>query len=223
MRKRILALLATVLGFGAVAQADLVSVDVVAGPDQHPDGRHNTWRIVVRFDDSLDRIIAVAGSPDPEYNPIEFSASSDLYNQALFKGLPLNDFPSVVWGGELYDSWVTIGETIGPQPVRFTGEFSGPIAGNHWGPVTDGGWIWIGEPPTVGGFDSIPDNETFDVVVAQFTLDEGSAFTLTGNIAWILHEGDDMITPFEVGVIPAPAPFILLGLAGLARARRRHD
>ena len=38
--------------------ASLVSVDVIAGP-QHPDGLHDTWRVVARFSDAGDQISSV--------------------------------------------------------------------------------------------------------------------------------------------------------------------
>lgn len=232
MKRNLLVLLAPIACLASIANADLVSVGVVAGPFQHPDGQHETWRIIVQFDNEFDRLPAIAGLPIAPFNPIEFTSSSALYNQALFSGLPFNDFPSGALGGESYDTYVTIGAVNFPHNTLFTPGFiekwyyvPPPVAiinGDHIGPIYDGAWYFFGEPPLVGQFDSIDDNETIDVVVAQFTLPTGSSFTFTGNVAWLDINGDLNITPFDVGVVPAPGAFALLTLAGLAVNRKRR-
>ena len=235
MKRNLLVLLALNVSFVGIANADLISVDVVAGQIQHPDGLHQTWRIIARFDNGFDQISAIAGLPDQQYNPIEFISSSELYNQALFAGLTFNDFPSAGGlGGEAWDSYVTIGATAFPANTQFTANFLGRyyyvppppsdiIQGDHIGPVYDGAWFFFGAPPTVSSLEDIIDgNDTFDVIVAQFTLPTGSSFTFTGNVLWYSAAGDSEITPFEVEVIPAPATLAMLILAGLATNRRRR-
>ena len=231
MRCISLAIITTLLGASSSAYADLVSVSVVAGPFQHPDGQHETWRIVASFDNTDDRIIAVVGLPIDEYNTLRFEASEILYNQGCFICW-IDDFPTVGIGGEAWDSYVTIGATEFTLNTRFTPDFLGDwggqpppvrvIHGNQW-EEDDGGWFFFGEPPLVGQFDSIDGNETIDVVIAQFTLPIGSSFTFAANVAWIPTAGDYVITPFETKVIPTPATLAMLILAGIAANRRRRS
>ena len=71
------------------SHADLVGVEIVAGPGQHPDGKHDTWRVVAAFDNETDKLLSVVGYP-----LLFNTGGGELYNQGLFKGLSLNDFPS---------------------------------------------------------------------------------------------------------------------------------
>ena len=75
-------------------------------------------------------------------------------------------------------------------------------------------------------FDSDPTTPIFgpDVVLAQFTLPEGNGFRLEGIVAWLPPGGggDFIVSVFKVNNIPAPGALALLGLAGLAGARRRR-
>ena len=107
---------------------------------------------------------------------------------------------------EEYDSYITIGETFCSGPVHFTKDWvGGPIAGSEF--ESDGGWIYIGAPPPVIDFDSIPDNDTFDVVVAQFTVDKGAGIHLEGNIVWMPEEGKVSSDPFVVDNITETCPW----------------
>lgn len=232
MRYKSIAIITTLLGVSSSACADLVSVGVVQGPFQHPDGLHQTWRIIAHFDNTDDRIMAVVGLPNDGYNTISFEASNDLYNSILFIDI-FNDFPTgKPLGGETFDSYITIGATEYPHNISFTPDFLGDwggqpppvsvILGDQW-EEDDGAWLFFGAPPLVGQFDSIDGNETIDVVIAQFTLLKGSSFTFAANVAWIPTVGDYVITPFEVEVIPAPATLAMLIFAGLATNRRRRD
>lgn len=223
MRYKSIAIITTLLGVSSSACADLISVDVVEGPFQNPNGLYETWRIIARFDNIDDRIMAVVGLPYEQYNTISFEASNDLYNQACFGCFWFQDFPSSGGlGGEAFDSYVTIGATEFPANTQFTPDFLGDwggapppvmvILGNQW-EEDDGGWLFFGAPPLVGQFDSIDGNETIDVVIAQFTFLKGSTFTFSANVAWIPTVGDYVITPFETKVIPAPATMTLLALS----------
>ena len=86
----------------------------------------------------------------------------------------------------------------------------GAIAGSEF--CRDGGWIYLGAPPTVSTVDIIPDNKTFEVVVAQFTVDEGVGIHLEGNITWLLPgDGNGTFTPFEVDNTTIPCPWDIDG------------
>ena len=213
--------------------ADLVGVDWILGPNQHPDGLHTTFQIIARFSDPNDQIFAVAC--DSKGNPLDFwtSDGSDMYNQELFAGSPLNDFPSVGVGGEPWDSYVTIGATSFPSGVQFSPNFLG-----DWGdappPVQvilgsefyedDGAWFFFGAPPEVGNLeDAEPGNDTFDVLIAQFTINNNAGFIFKGNIQWFNPVSGSNNTPFTVDIIPpTPGALALFGLAGLVGFRRRR-
>ncbi len=211
------------------ASADVIEVSIEASPFQHPDGdAWDTWRVVAHFDNLEDQIASVGSS---NAGPLFFfTGGGDMYNQAAFPNLPPNDFPSAAIGGELYDSYVTIGATDFPHNVQFTPDFLGDwggepppisvIKGSSFGGST-GGWFFVGGPTLVAPWDG-------NVVVAQFTVPKGVGFHLEGNIGWVdapppgLGGGDLIITPFEVDNIPVPGALALFGLAGLARTRRRR-
>ena len=210
--------------------ASLVSVEIIAGPNQHPDGQHDTWQVIARFSDPFDQISAVNGLTEPGLNQLVFQTyGGELYNQGLFAGQPLNDFPSVGIGGEAWDSYVTIGETSFPSNTFFTPDFLG-----DWGGAPpyqqvilgdsftegDGAWFYFGEPPAVGSLpDAQKDNNTSDVVIAQFTIHAGDGFLLEGNIQWFDSNGSHN-TPFTT--VPAPGVLALFSLAGFVGIRSRR-
>lgn len=188
------------------SHASLISVEIIAGANQHPDGLHDTWQVIAIFDDENDRLLGVNGMP------VCFNTGGgELYNQALYAGLPFNDFPSAgALGGELWDSYVTTGAITFPSSTAFTEEWVGAIAGSEF--CRDGGWYYTGDPPTVSTVDIIPDNKTFEVVVAQFTVDEGVGIHLEGNIIWLPSgSGKSTSTPFEVDNTTVPCPWDLDG------------
>ncbi|MCH8824479.1 MAG: hypothetical protein IH984_13345 [Planctomycetes bacterium] len=198
-------------------RANLLGVDWILGPHQHPDGQHTTFQIVVSFNDPNDQIFAVSCGMGID---LDFwtSDGSDIYNQEQFAGLPFNDFPSAPGlGGELWDSYVTIGATTFPSNTQFTPDFLGP-----WGGVpppqqvivgselneNDGAWFFFGDAPFVSDLeDAVADNKTFDIVVAQFTVDEGVNIYLSSNIGWF-EDGVGRLTTFEVDTAP-PCPWDL--------------
>ncbi len=237
MRKNVFPITAGVLGslglagMGSLlvagkASADLIDVSIEASPFQHPDGDvWDTWRVVAHFDNLEDQIAAVVG-------PLFFfTGGGDMYNQEAFPNLPPNDFPSAAIGGELFDSYVTIGATDFPHNVQFTPDFLGDWGGEP-PPISvikgssfsesDGAWFFIGGPTLVAPWDG-------NVVVAQFTVLQGVGFHLEGNIGWVDAPppglgggGEILIDPFVVDNIPAPGALALFGLAGLAGTRRRR-
>lgn len=217
------------------ASASLVEVAIIFGPNQHPDGLHDTWQVVARFSDPADQISSVSGLTQDDLNTLDFWTfdGSDMYNQELFAGLPLNDFPSVGLdpAAEAYDSYLTIGATTYPSNTLFGPDFLG-----DWGvqppPVQvilgsafhddDGAWLLLGVPPMVSNLeDAQAGNDTFDVVIAQITVDNGVGFHLNANIQWLEPLSGSIFTPFEVN-IPAPCTIAIIGFACLAGVRRRR-
>lgn len=210
------------------AHAGLIQVTIIPGADQHPDGLHDTWQIIAVFDDANDKLLSVGGEP---FSLIFFTGGGELYNQAIYDGLPENDFPSVGIGGEAYDSYITIGATTFPHNTQFFDDTFGDWGGNP-PPVQvikgssfggQGGWFYIGDPPPVSELDLIPDNDTFEVIIAQFTVDMNVGFHLEGNIHWMDDGGTDgNFTPFVVDNIPAPGAAVLFGIATITSTRRRR-
>ena len=155
------------------ASGSLVSVDWQLSPYQHPDGMHITYQIYASFDNAGDQISAVNGILGQGLNTLHFwtSDGSDIYNQEQFDGLPFNDFPSAPGlGGELWDSYVTIGQTTFPANTLFSPNFLGDW-GNAPPPVQvilgsefledDGAWFFFGAPPVVGDLpDAVEGNGT---------------------------------------------------------------
>ena len=223
-------LLAAVLTLTASisTNADLISVEIVKGPFQHPDGLHDTWRVVAFFDDPLDRVGGVVGLHE---SPLWFyTGSGELYNQELFDGRTLNDFPSAgILGGEEYDTYVTIGATEFPSNIQFSPNFLGDwgdapppvqvILGSEFGPDADSMWYYFqpDDAPPVG----IWNNE---VILAQITVDKGAGFYLQTGVWWFDSEsGVDILTTFSVNNIPTPGVLALMGLVALVNRRRRLD
>ena len=237
MRKNVFPITAGVFGSLALAamgslfvagtaSADLIDVSIAASPFQHPDGDvWDTWRVVAHFDNLEDQIALVGSS---NAGPLFFfTGGGDMYNQEAFPNLPPNDFPSAAIGGELFDSYVTIGATDFPHNVQFTPDFLGDWGGEP-PPVSvikggsfsaSGAWFFVGGPTLVAPWDG-------NVVVAQFTVLQGRGFHFEGNIGWLPADGppgpDIQLTPFVVDNIPVPGALALFGLAGLARTRRRQ-
>ena len=236
MKKQVLCLAGSLtLVLSGSASASLVVVDIIVGPNQHPDGLHKTWQIVARFSNAGDQISAINGVDAPGLNALNFfTGGGELYNQGIFPTSPLNDFPSVGIGGEAWDSYVTIGATSFPSNIKFTPNFLG-----DWGdappPVQvilgsefyedDGAWFFFGAPPNVGDLeDAEAGNDTYDVVIAQFTVEALAGFHLEGNIQWFNPVSGSNNTPFIAEGYPYPSPGILglFGIAGLVGVRRRR-
>ena len=238
MRKNVLPITAGVFGSLALAamgsllvagtaSADLVDVTIEVSPTPHPDGDlWDTWVVVAHFDNLMDQIALVGSSEAQQLFFI--TGGGDIYNQGLFGGQTLNDFPSLGIGGEAWDSYVTIGATGFPSGVQFTPDFLGDfggdppdvqvILGSSFGPEANGAWFFFGDSPLVGEWGG-------NVIVAQFTVPKGVGFRLEGNLGWLPASplgGDIELTAFVVDNIPAPGALALLGLAGLAGARRRR-
>lgn len=210
MKKHLLASLAVTLLANTIVCADYLVSELVPGPFQHPDKMHVTWRVVAVFDNPQDTLIAVLA--DPGLGPIDFFTfrSGALYNQSI-PDIP-NDFPSSIFGGEPWDSYITIGDTEGGAPLNVSPGFGGGdgrpepiVSGCSWG-EEDGLWFYSPPVPTVAEMDSIPGGPLYEVVIAQFTIDEGTDFVFSGNIAWTPASpaAGFLTSPFYVGPIPPP-------------------
>jgi len=208
MCKVVCQFVAVVLVLTGSVRADLLSVEIVKGPFQHPDGLHDTWRVVAIFDDPMDRLNLVAGLDE---SPLLFhTGSGELYNQEFFAGLPFNDFPSVGLGddAEAYDSYLTLGATEFPAHTQFSPDFLGPwggspppvqvILGSEFGPDADAAWYyWPAEAPEVGMWNN-------EVVIAQFTVDKGAGFFLRTGVFWEDPVDGQVLTPFRVNNLLCP-------------------
>ena len=219
------------------ASASLVTLDVIPGPT-NPDGIHDTWRVIARFTDPGDQISAVNGVDSLGLNIIRFWTcnGSDIYNQGIFDGEPLNDFPSVGIGGEAWDTYVTIGATSFPSNVQFSPNFLGDwddapppvqvILGSAF-QEDDGAWFFFGVPPQVSNLEDVQGgNDTFDVLLLQLGVESGVGFHLEANLQWFNPVSGANNTPFKVGplsgCIPSPGAMALFGLAGLVGVRHRR-
>ena len=205
MQKRVLIVLtASALLAGSAVNASLVSVEFVVSPHQHPDEDIYTYRIVARFTDPMDRIASVNSGAQNIKITLKRGV---LFNQPQFEGDPINDFPSTSLGGEPWDTYVTIGATDFPHNVQFTPGFlsdsdvppkESVIQGCNI-EEDNGAWFFFGAPPTVGQFDSVPGNETYDVVIAQFNVVPHSDIRFRGSLQWFPASGGSNNTPFELG------------------------
>lgn len=210
MKKHLLASLAVALLANTIVCADYLVSELVPGPFQHPDKMHDTWRVLAVFDNPEDTIFAVW--TDADIGPIDFFTFrvGALYNQAI-PGIP-NDFPSSIDGGEPWDSYITIGDTEGSAPLEFSPGFGSGgrpgliVSGCSWGEEGDGMWFYVPPLPTVVELDSIPGGPLYEVVIAQFTIDAGTEFVFSGNIAWAPASPavGFLTSPFYVGPVPPP-------------------
>jgi len=186
------------------SHATLIALDIIAGANQQCDGKHDTWQVIARFNDANDKLLNVN---DELFSLEFFTGGGELYNQAFGAGQPLNDFPSVGIGGEAYDSYVTTGATTFPHNTKINIEGEGePLVQVIMGSSLsiDGlSWFYDGDPPPVSDLDLIPGNETFDVIIAQFTVDKNVGIHLGGNILWKNFGGNEINSPFVVDNIGA--------------------
>lgn len=187
-----------------------------------------TYRVVLHYDNPLDKQLAVSGAQGevPGGVALSFSATSPLVQGEAFPLYPLLD----IYQGAgspvqfAYDSWVTLGLNAANSNVAFSPGFAGGngtnsvIQGASWGQVNNGGYF--DQNPGVG-------SEVFgpDIVIAQFTLADDARFEfggmsdyLAGNVTGALVRASFFVTSNPV---PAPGALALLGLAALAGRRRR--
>ncbi len=210
-----LAALAT-LSLLASASADYVSMFVERGNVPSFPGT-TTYRIFAIFDDSGDKVIALAGLP-PAF-PLEFSATGGGLIQDDF-GLGCN-LDSILQDGltgpadsfltirsvESLASFPAIGDPIGPAENPDIGFTPGvlcnatpqvPVDGSFWSTGEEAGGIISNNP---GG-----DEETGQAVfVAQFTLADTEDFTFNGTVNYTLAGGSDALIAFfsiDTSILP---------------------
>lgn len=226
MAKNVYSLAACAMGSlvaASSASADFVFVSAEEVDVGAPDG-FVTYRVVAHFD-GPDIVLAWGGIPGVgELNFFTCDQTELLNAGGPFDGLKQEDFAQFPIAEE-YDSYVTVGATgFEGNQTDYSPGFIGSdgvtnaVKGNAFS--EDDGLV----------FDSDPTSAVFgpDVVLAQFTLPGpgGSLppFVLEGVIAWNTPAGGGFQTSlFHVNCIPAPGALSLLGLAGLAGARRRRN
>ena len=179
-----------------------------------------TFRVVAHFG-GPDIVHAWGGLPDEGALVFFTHDGVDLLNAGGgFGGLKQEDFAGFPISA-LYDSWLTVGSTeFAGNQTDYTPGFIGSdgvtaaVVGNAFS-ETDG-----------LVFDSDPTSPIFgpDVVLAQFTVPEGTGLWMEGVIAWNPPGAGPgfNISPFIAYNFPAPGALALFGLAGLVGNRRRR-
>ncbi|MHC5004431.1 MAG: hypothetical protein ACYTJ0_15055 [Planctomycetota bacterium] len=186
----------------------------------------DVWRIYAWVDNPADSIEAISGNAA---NPIIITGSGAFYqnkalgpsnvepNPALFPA-----FPDLQW-----DTFVTIGRAeldLAAGATMTQGVFppDGPGFMGDTLMVTNGAWFRTpGNPATVAGDD-------LKVLIGQFSVPAGSSTAGTGSglegVMRVAGRFDGEANQFlnQTFQIPAPGAWMILGLAGLSRRRRRH-
>ena len=242
MRKNVFPITAGVFGSLALAvsaSADFTGVTIEEALGLGTPAGFVTYRVVAHFDGPND--IFAAWGAIPEVGPLVFYTGGgdpgfgvDLLNAGGgFTGLKFEDFAGFPVA-LAYDSYLTVGATVlagnntdySPGFIGSDGVFAA-VVGNAFGELD--GLVFNADPttPVIGA----------DLVLAQFTIpgffggqpgDEGHfGFHLEGILGWVPPppKGEppvEVIETFMVDNIPAPGTLALLGLAGLAGARRRR-
>ena len=235
MRKNVFPMTAGVLGSLALAvSASGQFIDVTIEPfDAGAPAGFATYRVVAHFVADSSVMLAWGGIPDVAKMVFFTGNGVDLLNdpKGLFFGFKDEDFAFGPPFAADWDSWVTVGSTdFMGNDTNYTPNFAGQmnpfnvIKGNALNEVD--GLVFDSDPitPVLGG----------DVVMAQFTLPgvqgggpgdpDHNGFHLEGIVAWnpFPGAGPFQVSTFLVSNIPAPGALALLGLAGLAGARRRR-
>ncbi|MEE8153900.1 MAG: PEP-CTERM sorting domain-containing protein [Phycisphaerales bacterium] len=221
MKKNVLPIAAGVLGSMALAVsasgqftgASIQEIDLGA-----PAG-FTTYRVVAHFSG---KDLMLAWGAIPGIAELHFFTGNNvnlLNGDGALDGLKFGDFAG--FSNQAYDSWLTVGATdIAGNATDYSPGFAGSDGVTAL--LTNNTRSFDELDGLV--FNSNPKNPWFgpDVVMAQFTLPEGNGFHLEGLVGWALAGAGFESTPFVVDNIPAPGAMALLGLAGLAGARRRR-
>ncbi len=229
MRKNAFPITAGVLGSLALAvsasgQFINVTIEDYAAAGQ-PAGSV-TYRVVAHW--ASDAVFLAWGAIPGDGELIFFTGNGvNLMNDdgSPFFGSKQEDFAQFPIASD-WDSWLTVGKTgFAGNNTDYSTDFIGSdgknaaVVGNAFS-ETDG-----------LVFNSNPGNQVIgtDLVLAQFTIPGGkgnphNGFHLEGIVAWNpVGAGPGFnVSPFSVDNIPAPGALALLGLAGLAGARRRR-
>ncbi|MBX3373925.1 MAG: hypothetical protein KF817_08820 [Phycisphaeraceae bacterium] len=182
-----------------------------------------TYRVLLHYNNPLDKQLAVSGALGevPDGIALSFDADSPLVQGEAFPVYPLLD----IYQGAgspvqfAYDSWVTLGLDASRSNVAFTPGFAGGngtnsvIQGASWGQLNNGGYF--DQNPGVG-------SEVFgpDIVIAQFTLAEGSTFTFQGMTDYLAGNVTGALVR-QSFLVPTPGALAMILLAGIPGRRRR--
>ncbi|NNF43789.1 MAG: PEP-CTERM sorting domain-containing protein [Phycisphaerales bacterium] len=214
MKVKALAMAGAAMFIAAGATADFTGAHIELVDDA--DGM-DTWRVFIDFDSPTDVLLAVGGIPD--LADLVFTSDTDLINDGgPFSGLKTEDFPATGFTGAR-DSWVSIGDNLGfPNPTDYSPGFAGSdgvtniIKGTSFS-EGNGGWFNNAPGSPVSGE---------SILVAQFTTASGGVWSLSGLANWQTGAPEGFTSSFFEVAVPAPGALALLGLAGLAGARRRR-
>ncbi|MDY7110632.1 MAG: hypothetical protein SYC29_18520 [Planctomycetota bacterium] len=226
--KTLIALAGTLALTGA-ALADFTGLTFEEIDNGNPDYR--TFRVLARFSDLNDKIQAFAGL---DGQPLYWTTNvqSGIYNDdGDFGTGHIQDIPFGNGDNLDIDTWMTIGQIGGFDfsGVSFSPDFLGIPGGEDLQVLTDGltsfsdedSAVFIPGPAkdvTTWGDNDVP----VDVALAQFTVASSAASEVYMEFGAIVQWQNGAGENFQTyAVIPAPGALALLGLAGVARRRRR--
>ncbi|MFK7960438.1 MAG: PEP-CTERM sorting domain-containing protein [Phycisphaerales bacterium] len=213
--------IAALAGVGAIAAASVASADFtgVSVVELNLVDGFTTYQVYANFDNPTDSVLAVSATAQA----LSFNADSMLYQDTSLPGTGLHDTPAISAIAGPADSWVTVGGDFanGMTDTSFSPGFLGGgagdlISGSSFTQESNGGY-----------FDENPGTAENggSVIIAQFTLaNDTTTATYSGGVDWQSAGAGFTSTAFDavLVLIPAPGAFALLGLAGLATARRRR-
>ena len=193
---------------------------------------HDVYRVYANFTSALDQLTVVSGSGAAgpitisQLNAAGNGPGSGFYNNAF--GGPPGPEPGVLpsFAPELqWDTFVTIGAAVGPQPApdatSLSPGFVGGLITGTGATAGDSAWFVTPDAPqSIAGAD-------LSVMMAQLTVQAGQHVAGTVNISGVtaaIAGGGESFTANgqTFSSIPAPGALALLGLAGLVGSRRRR-
>jgi hypothetical protein len=203
------------------------------------------WRVYANFDDPLDQLTAVAGTTDLGTMTIQSRNFDDSDFGSVFYNVGASNQPPTQADIDLnpnrqWDTFATIGLSVADQgpfgdQMFFTPGFPS-ISGTQFS-TNNGAWLAtptfdedsnpgtpeIINPQTQAGFQG--DNDSpLRILIAQLTTNAGG--NVRGTVALQVRNGGiapaDLYPGQVFNSVPAPAAIVLLGMPGLAAARRRR-
>ena len=211
--------LAGTLVFAAAANAGYVDttseVYVGAGWAENGYVGLTTYRVYANFTSEDDALLAVNGSSLGDMS--WYSWDGSFYNASILDSLTApQDATPAIWLNQ-WDTYVTLDtDTAAGDATALTPGFAGEV-GDLAGDFTTANAAWYISP------DDFPQGlaDGFRIQIAQITVatQTGAAVDGGGMINYAFGDGTTILG--ETFVLPAPGALALLGLAGLARRRRR--